>query len=121
MRYGEIADLRKPADGVAMRRLMDRVRAAHAEHIHPEIDNPTAALLATMPHAVDCLRLTVHDLGEAFADEFQSRRLWCREHCEGVFTVEPIWDRVGGRDTGRNFRFSNDDDAAMFRLTWVSG
>jgi hypothetical protein len=118
MRYAEIADPRQPTGKAAMRGLMDIVRVAHAKHIHPEIDNPTAALLATMPHVIECPGLTVHDLGEAFADEFQGRRLWCREHCEGVFTVEPIWDHAGRRDTGRNFRFSNDDDAAMFRLTW---
>jgi hypothetical protein len=60
----------------------------------------------------------VHELAKAFAHEFQGRRLWCREHCEGSFTVEPIRSAVEGRDTGRRFLFSDRTDAAVFRLTW---
>jgi hypothetical protein len=103
----------------AMRLLMDRVRERHAERIWPEISNPTAAQSATMLHVIECHRLTVHDLGEGFAQEFQSRRLWCRENCEREFTVEPIWDCAERRDMGRRFLFADHVDAAVFRLTWA--
>jgi hypothetical protein len=118
MRYVEIADPRQPSDSTAMRRLMDGVRAAHAARIRPEIDNPTVAQRAAMQHVVECPGLTVHDLGGAFADEFWDRRLWCRRNCEHEFTVEPVWDRTEGRDTGRRFLFADHVEAVMFRLTW---
>jgi hypothetical protein len=106
------------ASGAAMRKIMDHVRTAHAARIWPEIGNPTAAQHADMPHVIDCPHLTVHDLEEAFTEAFQGRRLWCRQNCRGVFAVEPIWDDVEKRDTGRRFRFSDQEEAAMFRLTW---
>jgi hypothetical protein len=102
-----------------MRAIMDRVRSAHAERIWPEINNPTSEQRASMSYQIDCPDLTAHDLGDAFAEEFQGRRLWCRQHCEGTFTVEPMWS--GGdyrRDTGRRFLFADEADAALFRLTW---
>jgi hypothetical protein len=72
-----------------------------------------------MPHGVDCPGLTAHNLGEAFAEESQGRRLWCRQHCEGTFTVEPTWgEGAERRDTGRRFHFADQTDAAAFRLTW---
>jgi hypothetical protein len=67
---------------------------------------------------IECLGLTVADLGKAFAQAFQSRKLWCRRHCRGVFTVESIRDARLGRDTGRRIRFSREEDAALFRLRW---
>jgi hypothetical protein len=102
----------------SMRGIMDTMRMAHAARIRPEIDHPTPEQRASMPYEIDCLGLTVHDLGESFADEFQGRRLWCREHCEGTFAVEPMWSAAQGRDTGRCFIFSDQMDAALFRLTW---
>jgi hypothetical protein len=102
----------------AMRKLMDGVRATHAARIWPEIDNPTAAQHAAMPHVIECPGLTVHDLGDAFAEEIWGRRLWCRENCEHQFTIEPVWDRTEGRDTGRRFLFADHVEAVMFRLTW---
>ncbi|MBC4019375.1 hypothetical protein ACFQU2_16415 [Siccirubricoccus deserti] len=65
--------------------------------------------------------MTVHDLDDAFAEEIWDRRLWCRENCEHEFTVESIWDHAEGRDTGRCFLFADQIEAALFRLTWVSG
>ncbi len=118
MRHGVTAVQQPPADKAAMRKLMDVARAAHEARIWPEIDNPTADQRADMPHAVECHGLTVHDLGEALADELWDRRLWCREHCRDAFGVEPVWDRAEGRDVGRRFRFSDQTDAAMFRLSW---
>jgi hypothetical protein len=103
---------------VTMRAMMDRVRAAHAERIWPEISNPTSEQRVSMPHEINFPGLTAHDLGDAFAEEFQGRRLWCGENCQGAFAVEPIRDGTGGRDTGRRFRFSDQTDAAAFRLTW---
>ena len=102
----------------SMRSIMDRVRAAHGERIWPEIDNPTPEQRASTPYEIDCDGLTVHRLGYAFADEFQGRRLWCRDHCEGTFAIEPIRSAAEGRDTGRRFLFSDRTDAAVFRLTW---
>jgi hypothetical protein len=101
-----------------MRGIMDRVRAAHAARIWPEIDNPTPEQRAAMPFEIDCDGLTVHDFGKAFADEFQGRRLWCRQHCKGAFCIEPMWDAAERRDTGRRFLFRDEMDAALFRLTW---
>jgi hypothetical protein len=66
----------------------------------------------------ECPGCAVHDLSEAFADEFWDRRLWCRENCQDEFAVEPVWDRAEGRDTGRRFLFADDIEAVMFRLTW---
>jgi hypothetical protein len=100
-----------------MRALMDQVRAAHGTRIWPEVDNPSAEQRAAMLYEIECHRLTVHDLGEAFAEAFQGRRLWCRENCEGVFCVEPIRGS-GGTDVGRIFRFSVKSDAALFRTNW---
>ncbi len=60
----------------------------------------------------------MHGLGEVFAAELHDRKRWCRDNCTGVFAVEPIWDRLVGRDTGRRFRFSDRTDAAMFRLAF---
>ncbi len=81
----------QPSTGMmAMRTLIDSVRARHAQRIWPEISNPTAAQSAAMPHMVECFDLTVHDLGDTFADEFRGRRLWCRQHCEHEFTVQPV-------------------------------
>ena len=118
MRHGVTAVQQPPAAKAAMRKLMDVARAAHEARIWPEIDNPTTAQRTAMPHVVECFALTVHDLGDAFADEFWDRRLWCREYCEHEFAVEPIWDRTKGRDTGRRFLFADQTEAAMFRLTW---
>jgi hypothetical protein len=101
----------------SMRGIMDRVRAAHAERIWPEIDNPSREQRASMSYAVECSGLTVHDLDLAFAAEFQGRRLWCRDHCGGTFTVEPVWSAADQRDTGRRFLFSDESDAERFRLT----
>ncbi len=67
---------------------------------------------------VECFDLTVHDLGDTFAEEFQGRRLWCRQHCEHEFTVQPIWDCAQGRDMGRCCFFADQIEATMFRLTW---
>lgn len=118
MRYVEIANPRRLSDRMAMRKLMDGVRIAHAARIWPEIDNPTTAQRATMPHVVECPSLTVHDLGKGFAEKFLRRKLWCRECCEHEFTVEPIWDHAEGRDIGRRFLFADQTEAAMFRLIW---
>ncbi len=118
MSHREIAVRQPPVDEAVARGLMDRVRAAHAARIHPEIADPTDARRAVVPHLVECFGLTVHDPGEAFAEEFQRRRPWCREHCGHAFAVEPVRDRAEGRDTGRRFRFADLEEAAMFRLTW---
>jgi hypothetical protein len=109
------AGMSEPA--ASMRGILDRIRATHAEHIWPEVSNPTAEQRAFMLHAVECSGLTVHDLGLAFAAEFQGRRLWCREHCGGTFTVEPVWSAADRRDIGRRFVFSDESDAERFRLT----
>ncbi len=107
----------KCAGVCTMRAFLDSLRAAQAARIWPEIADPTASQREAMPHEIDCEGVTVHDLGEAFADEFHRLKLWCRENCEGVFAVEPIRRRGGGPDTGRRFRFSDKTDAALFRLS----
>ena len=61
---------------------------------------------------------TADDLGEAFADELHRRKRWCRENCEGFFTVGPIRHSPLGPDTGRRFCFSDRTDAAAFRLSF---
>jgi hypothetical protein len=109
----------RPGSGAAMRSIMDRVRTAHAERIWPEIANATPEERASMPHEIDCDGLTTHNLGAVFADEFQGRRLWCREYCRGAFTIEPMWsESADRRDTGRRFLFADPTDAALFRLSW---
>ncbi|MGK7867203.1 hypothetical protein [Falsiroseomonas sp. E2-1-a20] len=118
MRYNEITDAGRSADKISMRQIMDAVRAANAAHIWPEIDNPTAEQQVAMPHIVECHGLTVHDLDQAFAEEFQGRRLWCRRNCQNEFSVAPIRDTALGRDTGRRFSFADQAEAAMFRRTW---
>ncbi|MGG5890984.1 hypothetical protein ACLF3G_28290 [Falsiroseomonas sp. HC035] len=118
MRYAEIAGSDQRAEKTQMRKLMDSVRAVYAERIWPEIDSATADQQDTMRHVVDCHGLTVHDLHQQFAQEFQGRRLWCRKNCHSGFTVAPIWDAALGRDTGRRFAFADQAEAAMFRRTW---
>jgi hypothetical protein len=115
MRYDEIVNTDRDAGKTSMRRVMDAVRAVNAVQIWPEIGNPTADQQAAMPHVVDCHGLTVHDLGQVFAEEFQGRRLWCRKNCRSEFAVAPL--RNGERDTGRRFSFADQTEAAMFRLT----
>lgn len=116
MRYREFGVPPSPSRGADMRAIMDALRAAHAARIRPEVGGPTAAQRAAMPHAAECRGLTVHDLGRAFAGEFQGRRLWCRENCRGLFAVEPIRDAAC--DTGRRFRFADEADATAFRRRW---
>ena len=116
MRYREIIEAGRSAEKAAMRAMCDKVRAVYAQHLWPEVSNPNAAERAGMPHEIECPGLTVHDLGQAFAEEFQGRRLWCRENCRSAFSVEPIWCATQRRDIGRLFRFSSQTDAALFRL-----
>jgi hypothetical protein len=118
MRYAEIAGPDERSDKTSMRKLMDGVRAEYAKRIWPEIDNATAEQQAAMHHVVDCHGLTVHALGQAFAEEFQGRRLWCRKNCRSEFSVAPIRDAALGRDTGRRFSFTDQTEAATFRRTW---
>jgi hypothetical protein len=106
-------------DRAAIRAMVDGVRAAHAAGMRPEVDRWSGDWRAAdLPYAIDCPGLTVRDLGQAFAEEFQGRMLWCRENCQGAFSVEPIRRPEDGRDTGRRFRFAAPDDAAMFRVSW---
>ena len=100
-----------------LRNLPDDLRAARAARIWPEIADPTSAQRAAMPHRVDCGGVTVRDMQEAFAAELHRLKRWCREHCEGAFSVEPIRGPAAGRDTGRRFRFAEQGDAAFFRLS----
>jgi hypothetical protein len=102
--------------GPRLREALDALHAGRASRLWPEIADPTPAELAAMPHGIDCERLTVHDLGAAFACEFHRRRRWCRGNCQGVFSVEPIRHEGVGPNTGRRFRFSDRGDAALFRL-----
>jgi hypothetical protein len=118
VRYREIAAAGPMAERSGMRTIREHLRAAHAARIHPEISMPTADQRAAMSHVVECPGLTVHGLGEAFAEEFQGRRLWCRENCRSEFSVEPIRDGTSGRDTGRCFLFACEDEAARFRRRW---
>ncbi len=114
-----------PSDGRAaaseaiagVRKLLDGLKAAQAARIRPEIADPTDVQHAAMPYEVDCEGVTVHDLGAAFGAELHRLKRWCREYCEGVFSVEPIRDPATRRDTGRRFRFADDMDAAAFRLS----
>jgi hypothetical protein len=117
MRYRDIIQAGQRVEKVAMRAMMDQVRAAHGARIWPEIANPSVEQRTAMLYEVECRGLTVHDLGEAFAEAFQGRRLWCREKCDGVFSVEPV-RCSGGPDVGRVFRFSNERDAAQFCVNW---
>ena len=118
MRYREFAAPSGCPRGPAMRAIMEAVRAASADWIRPEIGWPSAAGRAALRFGVECHGLTVRDLGEAFAAEFHGRRRWCREHCRGAFSVEPIRPDGVGRDTGRRFLFSDAADAAAFRRRW---
>lgn len=117
MRYREIIAAGWQAETATMQAITEAVKASHAVRIRPEIGNPTPEQQAAMPFVVECPGLTVHDLGQAFAEEFQGRRLWCRENCQGVFAMESIRPS-GGRDAGRSFRFSDEADAARFRQRW---
>jgi hypothetical protein len=118
MRYDEIVNTDRDAGKTSMRRVMDAVRAVNAVQIWPEIVNPTADQQDAMRHVIDCPGLTVHDLGQAFADEFQGRRLWCRKNCRRGFSVAPIREAALERDTGRRFSFADSMEAARFRRTW---
>ena len=117
MRYRDIVAGRE-AEMATRRAVVESVRAAYSARIRPEVGMSTADERAAMPHAVECPGLTVHDLGPAFADALQGRRLWCRENCAGPISVEPIRDDTTGHDTGRRFLFSDEADAAMFRRRW---
>ena len=122
MRYREIdapetANPQLSPDIPPMRAIMDRVRAFHAGQIWPEIAVQFADDRGDLTHVIECPGLTVHDLGESFAEEYQGRRLWCRKNCRHKFSVEPIRE-AGQRDTGRRFRFADRTDAARFRRHW---
>ncbi len=118
MRYAEIEVASPRPLHPRMRAILEAVRAAHAERIRPEIGSPSPAGRATLRFEVECRGLTVHDMGEAFAAEFHGRRRWCREHCRGAFSVEPIRKDGVGRDAGRRFLFADAADAAAFRRRW---
>ena len=118
MRYAEI-DVASPRPlPPRMRAILEAVRAAHAERIRPEIGWPSPAGRATLRFGVECQGLTVQDVGEAFAAEFHGRKRWCREHCRGAFSVEPMREDGAGRDSGRRFLFADAADAAAFRRRW---
>ncbi|MGK7870865.1 hypothetical protein [Falsiroseomonas sp. E2-1-a20] len=118
MRYRDIVDPQQSADRIAMRQMMDAARAFNTAQIWPEINNATVEQEAGLPHIVECDGLTVHDCGQAFAQQFQGRRLWCRRNCRSEFTVAPIRDDSLSRDTGRRFSFADRTEAALFRRTW---
>jgi len=44
-------------------------------------------------------------------------KLWRRENCKREFSVEPISDHAKGRDMGRRFRFTDQADATLLRLS----
>jgi hypothetical protein len=104
--------------GPAVRRTLHTLKAEIAARMWPEIADPTDAQRAAMPHAIDCERPTAEDLRQAFAAELHARKRWCREHCAGVFCVKPIHRLTLGPDVGRRFRFSDQTDAAFFRLAF---
>ena len=117
MRYRDILLAGQQDENAGLRIIREGIRAAHAARIAPEIDGWAATHRTDLLHKVECHGLTAHDLGPAFAEAFQGRRLWCRANCRGAFAVEPIRPS-GGRDTGRRFRFSDPEDAAAFRRRW---
>ena len=118
MRYAEI-DAPSPRPlAPRMRPILEAVRAAHAERIRPEIGWPSPAERAALRFEVECHGLTVRDLGEAFAREFDGRKRWCRENCRGAFAVEPVREDGRGRDCGRCFLFADAADAAAFQRRW---
>jgi hypothetical protein len=117
MRYREIIEAGQRVEKAAMRAMMDKVRAFHEARTWPEIVSPSSALRAELLYKVECHGLTVHALGQAFAEEHQGRRMWCRKNCTGPFSVEPIRG-PGGPDVDRIFRFSVQGDAALFREKW---
>lgn len=122
MRYREFAAPSGCPRAPTTQAIVEAVTAARAEwirpEIRPEIGWPSPAERAALRFEVECHGLTVHDLGEAFADEFQRRKGWCRERCRGAFSVEPIRHDGAGRDTGRRFLFADAADAAAFRRCW---
>ena len=118
MRYYQFSAPASASHKTALHALMAKVRAAHARRIWPEIGNPSDEQRAEMRHVVEVPGLTVHDFGPAFAEEFQGRRLWCRENCGDAFAVEPIRDALLGRDMGGRFVFADQTDATFFQLTW---
>ena len=105
------------AGAAGLRNLLEGVRAAQAARIWSEIADPSDAQRAAMPYGVDCEGVTVHDMGEGLAAELHRLKRWCREYCEGVFSVGPTRDPATRRDTGRRFIFAEDTDAAAFRLS----
>lgn len=105
------------AGAAGLRKFFEGVKVAQAARIWPEIANPTDAEREAMRYGVDCEGVTVHDLGAGFGAEFQRLKGWCREHCTEAFAVEPTRDPVTRQYTGRRFRFSRMEDAALFRLS----
>ena len=116
----EVPDRRaaSAAASPAMRRALDALKAGRATRIWPEIADPTEDQRAAMPHAIDCQGLTADVLGESFAAELHRRKDWCRENCAGFFAVGPIRRSPLGPATGRWFWFSDQTDAAAFRLSF---
>ena len=118
MRRAEIMAQRRGQHVPAVRAIAEAARAAHAERIRPEIGCPSPAERAALRFEVECQGLTVQDVGEAFAAEFHGRKRWCREHCRGAFSVEPMREDGTGRESGRRFLFADAADAAAFRRRW---
>jgi hypothetical protein len=76
------------------------------------------ARLAATPYVVDWVGLTREDLGDAmFEERLWAARHWCNERCPNDHEIEPIRDQ--GRLIGRQFRFANDADAALFKLWFL--
>jgi hypothetical protein len=75
----------------------------------------TAARRTATPYIVDCPDLAREVIGDAeFKRQFTERRDWCRDRCSMDHKVEPIRDDQM-RLTGRRFRFSNEEDATLFK------
>jgi hypothetical protein len=72
---------------------------------------------AATPYVVEWRGLTREHIGDAeFEEKLWEARHWCNERCPQDYEIEPIRER--GRLVGRQFRFANDNDAALFKL-WL--
>lgn len=70
-----------------------------------------------MRYGIDCEGVTVHALGAGFCAELERLKGWCRKRCAKAFAVEPIRNPVTRHDIGRRFGFTEEEDAAAFRLS----
>lgn len=82
---------------------------------------PDDADREVMPFVVECNDLNRTAMSDPFQfeEELRNRVAWCNNNAPGAHLIEPIRDPATHQLIGRAFRFTSQDQAALFKLFFV--